>query len=186
MPRGNVVVAVPWGYRVERAGAAEDHPSGGSESRGQRPASAHCTGVGHGGSEDTILNYGRELPMVSSEPRNPGDRVEDDLAVPLMDHLAPDAGDDVGSRKRVEGVLIDVVAPYPVRPGKRLKSLDRVEGVGEVRAFGDAVSVAHGVAEDRGRRRGRPGPLQRLTGAPVTTFLASLALRSPQRVSLRA
>ena len=74
----------------------------------------------------------------------PGYRVEDDLAVLVMDHLAPRSGRDLRSRERVEGVFIDVVASRTVLVGERLKCLDRVEDIADVWAFGDAVNVGHG------------------------------------------
>jgi hypothetical protein len=40
----------------------------------------------------------------------PRELVEDDLAVLTMDHLAPRSGRDLCPWKRVEGVLVDVVA----------------------------------------------------------------------------
>ena len=50
---------------------------------------------------------------------SPGYRVEDDLAVLVMDHLAPCSGLDLRSREWVEGVLIDVVPPRTVVMGER-------------------------------------------------------------------
>ena len=63
----------------------------------------------------------------------PGNRVEDDLAVLVMDHLAPRSGRDLRTREWVEGVLVDVVAAQTVVAGERLNGLDRVEDGAEVR-----------------------------------------------------
>ena len=87
--------------------------------------------------------------------------VEDELAVPVMDHLAPSPGRNLSPWERVEGVLVDVVATRTVVAGKRLKSLDCVEDVADFWAFGDAKTTGHGVTEERGNQRGGPGPLLR-------------------------
>jgi hypothetical protein len=62
--------------------------------------------------------------------------VEDDLAVLVMDHLAPRPGRDARFRERAEGMLVDVVAARSVFTGERLKGLNRVEDVAEVGANG--------------------------------------------------
>ena len=77
-------------------------------------------------------------------PRN---RVEGDLAVLMMNHLAPRPSRDLCPWERVEGVLVDVVAARTVVARERLKRLDRVEDVADVAAFGDVVAVGHGDAD---------------------------------------
>jgi hypothetical protein len=50
-----------------------------------------------------------------------------------------------------------VVAAGTAVASKRLKRLDRVEDITDVRTFGDAKATGHGITDDRAIRGGRPG-----------------------------
>ena len=75
----------------------------------------------------------------------------------MMDHLAPRSGRDLGSRQRVEGVLVDVATAWCVVEGERMGRFERVEDVAEVRAFEDAVDLGHVHNGNTGNRRGVRG-----------------------------
>lgn len=61
--------------------------------------------------------------------------VEDELAVLVMDYVAPRSGGELGARERVEGGLIDVVSARTVLASECLKKLYRVEDVADVQPF---------------------------------------------------
>jgi hypothetical protein len=63
-------------------------------------------------------------------PRN---RVDDDLAVLMMGHLALCSGRDLRAGEWVEEVLVDVVTARTVGASERLNGLDRVEDFANVR-----------------------------------------------------
>jgi len=76
----------------------------------------------------------------SASPRN---RVEDDLTVLMMDHLAPRPGRDLRSGERVEGVVVDVVAAWAVVASKGLKRLGRDWDVADVGFPAGSGNVTH-------------------------------------------
>jgi hypothetical protein len=90
-----------------------------------------------------------------------GCRVTDDLAVLVVDHLAPRSGRDLRFREGVERVLINLAAARPVFAGERWMSLDRVYDIADARAFGDAVNVGHGSIDHCGSHLREPSPLER-------------------------
>jgi hypothetical protein len=70
-----------------------------------------------------------------------------ELAIVVMDHLAPGSGQAFRSWERVEGMPFDVVAAGTVVACECLSCLDGVNEVADVWAFGDAVGVGHGFAD---------------------------------------
>src|SRR5689334_434492 len=60
-----------------------------------------------------------------------------------MDHSAPRPGRDDRSTEQDERVLVDVIAARAVLVCERLKRLDRVEDVDDVRSNGDSAYARH-------------------------------------------
>jgi hypothetical protein len=97
------------------------------------PAQPHSFTSSGGGARSHLPGpgIGAEIAAAtwSLSRRRPRNRVEEDLAVLMMDHHAPRPGRDLCTWERVEGVLVNIVAARTVVASERLKRLDRVEDV---------------------------------------------------------
>jgi hypothetical protein len=63
-----------------------------------------------------------------------------------MNHLAPRTGCDIRARKRVDGMLVNVVSTWTMFFGEGRDCFERVNNIADFWSLGDAVNVGDGLS----------------------------------------